>query len=364
MLMHQHSHMSFTNTGSAYRPSTLRQTQVVVIPSNQALTESFHTFHDLMEAVNAARRHARDYVTGSHLERMDGDDDDNDNDDGYQQPWSVSVNCAHLHPQFGQKTAAEELAELQAEDEAGEVDLHYQDYQQQRLAARRSPYPTIVVEVRASPPPNFGAAAKPPTSNNNNNNDDKVTAEDISKLEALFGQSAHMSHPTAHRSAREEEEDFYARIGQSITELSAVTPLQLAQTFMAQQDPTVPADAAFTTSDATEVDEAYEFVFTNFAMMAEQAAAAADNGEPRYYVVLPHFCAASATSLEKFATQCMKLTTVLPELRDRLELNTYHPEHLAPTHRAPVPVLSLQWRNDIRHCRPNEKKKKNNNDQS
>jgi hypothetical protein len=342
LCLHTYTHI---RTGTTYRPNTLRQTQVIVIPANKALSESFDEFNQLIETVNAARRHGRDYVTGSHLERMDGDDID----DGTEIPWSVSVNCAHLHPNFGEKTPEQELEEMKAEEEAGEVDLNYKEYQKQKQAARRSPYPTIVVEVRAHPPPNFGAspspmrqaqANKPTGGGEEESSSSTVTAEDIQKLEALFGQSAHMNHPTKHLTAKDEEEDFYARIGNSIEELSSVTPMQLAQDFIAMNDPHVPPDSSFTTSDAQEVDEAYEFVFTNFAMMAEQG-----YRNPRYYVVLPHFCAASATSLEKFTDQLLRLCMASSELRGRLDIDTYHPEHLSPTRRAPVPVLSLQWKN-------------------
>lgn len=322
----------YIHTGSSYRPSTLRQTQVVVIPSNPTLMESFSEYDQLIEAINGARRHARDYITGAHLGRMDGDDDEDDD-------WSVSVNCAHLHPNFGQRTPEQELQDLKDEEEAGEVDLNYQEFKKKRIQARRSPYPTIVVEVRASPPPDFGAsrAAAAPSSTEPK---EEVTSDDIQRLEALFGQSAHMNHPTKHLSQKEEEEDFYARIGNSIQELSAVSPMQMAQDYIARHDPHIPPEASFTTSDAQEVDEAYEFVFTNFAMMAE----AASRTPPRYYVVLPHFCDASATSLEKFTSKVQEICSTLSELRGKVEIETFHPEHIMPTRRAPVPVLSFQWK--------------------
>lgn len=316
---------------------------MVVLPSNQALCDSFPDFHKLVETVNAVRRTARDFVTGSHLERMDGDDEDDE-----ESPWSVSVNCAHLHPNYGRKTPEQELEELKAEEEAGEVDLNYQKFKAQRMMARRSPYPTVVLEVCARPPPDFGATPPPEAAAAGSAaNEDQVTAADISKLEALFGQSAHMQHPTKHTTAADEEEDFYARIGDTIQELSPVTPLQLAQDYIATHDPHVPSTAAFTTTDATEPDEAFEFVLTNLSMMAEQAADDGGNDDassPRFYVVLPHFCDASATSLEKFGSCLAALCEASAELRDHVEFTTYHPEHILPTRRAPVPVVSMQWK--------------------
>ena len=61
----------FDLPGSSYRPHTLRQTQVMVIPGNKHLSEQFNVFDDFINAVNAARRNARDYVTDSSLEKLD-----------------------------------------------------------------------------------------------------------------------------------------------------------------------------------------------------------------------------------------------------------------------------------------------------
>ncbi len=120
----------------------MRQTQVIVVPSNQVFTNSFATFDTLIESINQARRNARDYVTDVSLEKLDENYGDGERD------WSVSVNCAHLHPKFGEPTPEEELEEMKNEDLDGEVDLNLKAYKEKRLLARRSPYPTIVIEVR------------------------------------------------------------------------------------------------------------------------------------------------------------------------------------------------------------------------
>lgn len=49
----------------------MRQTQVMVIPGNKDLCEDFHVFDGFINAVNAARRNARDYVTDSSLDKLD-----------------------------------------------------------------------------------------------------------------------------------------------------------------------------------------------------------------------------------------------------------------------------------------------------
>jgi hypothetical protein len=58
-------------TGKVFSPRTLRQTQVIVIPSNDEYQSSFHKFDALVESINQARRNARDYVTEVLLEKLD-----------------------------------------------------------------------------------------------------------------------------------------------------------------------------------------------------------------------------------------------------------------------------------------------------
>ena len=115
---------------------------------------------------------------------------------------SVSINCAHLHPQYGIQSPEEQLAELKHEEEEGEVDVNMQEYKKQRDEARRSPYPSVIVEVQSTPPPDFGtrrdeaammmeaAAADMMGAKMSDNSDGDVTSDDVKKLEALFGLSA------------------------------------------------------------------------------------------------------------------------------------------------------------------------------
>jgi len=108
-----------------------------VIPTNKALESSFPLFDKLVEAINQARRNARDYVTDVSLEKLD--DRLEAGEEGLCD-WSVSVNCAHLHPSFGEKTPEEAMQELKDEEEAGEVDLNYEEYKKKRILARQSPF--------------------------------------------------------------------------------------------------------------------------------------------------------------------------------------------------------------------------------
>ena len=75
---------------------------------------------------------------------------------------SVGINIASLHPNYGKKTPEETLADMKKDEEDGEVDLNLKEYIEKRARARQSPYPTIVLEVKAMPPVDFSNA--PPSS--------------------------------------------------------------------------------------------------------------------------------------------------------------------------------------------------------
>jgi hypothetical protein len=297
--------------------------------------DSFPVFDGLIESINRARRNARDYVTDVALERLNAADDHLTDSE-----WSVSVNCAHLHPDFGKKTAQETLQEMQEQEETGEVDLVYEEYKEKKLLARQSPFPTIVIEVRAVPPPDFGDA--PPQTSAVSAEaapDAKVSSDDVQRLEALFGKSAHLDHPTNENESKSGDDDFYDAIGYRIGELSAVTPLQMAQQWALDNDPQVSEMSAFTESRTAQVDEAYEFIFTNIAMLCE-----AKGVVERQYLVMPHFLSSAATSFEKFSKEVEAMIGHMPDLKDKVAIATFHPEHVEATKRSPVPLFVLQWK--------------------
>jgi hypothetical protein len=316
----------------------------VVIPGNTALMNNFTVFDRWMETINQARRNARDYVTDLALEKLDNDD----SDERAERDWSVSVNCAHLHPKFGELTPQQQLEKMKEEDAEGEVDVNYEEYRERKMLARRSPYPTLVLEVRAVPPPDFGQSPPPslrnPTANGRRGSeggeDSSITSADIQRLEALFGKSPAFNHPAADRTARQQEDDFYNQIGKSIQEVSSVTPLRLAQEWLAQNDPHIASAAVFTESDTQHVDAAYEFIYTNLAMMK-------DSGTPRQYLVMPRFLSSSATSFEKMSHEVSKLVSMLPDLAGKVKVHTFHPEHVDSTKRSPVPVYVLEWNENM-----------------
>jgi hypothetical protein len=270
----------------------------------------------------------------------------------------VSINCAHLHPKFGEMTPEEELTELQNEEQDGEVDLNLKEYKERRLLARRSPYPSIVVEVRSMPPPDFSSAeprfpSGPQTPENIEDDDDDdddivdsdqdITSDFVQQLEALFSKSAHMKDEQSNK----KRDDFFDTIGNHIEEVSAVTPMMLAQTWIDQNDPLFEArKCAFTATDTKHVDEAYEFVFTNMAMQTSLflLESPVDSGaQKRQYLVMGNFMSSSATSLEKFTLEVNNIVNTMSQLEGKMTVSCLHPEHVDATKRSPVPIFVLQW---------------------
>lgn len=66
-----HSPLITPASGEVFSPRTLRQTQVIVVPSNEEYMQSFEKFDTLIESINQARRNARDYVTDLSFEKLD-----------------------------------------------------------------------------------------------------------------------------------------------------------------------------------------------------------------------------------------------------------------------------------------------------
>ncbi|KAL7466211.1 hypothetical protein ACHAXS_006501 [Conticribra weissflogii] len=322
----------------SYTPTTMRQTNVVVIPNCEELSSSFRVFDELVQAINQARRRARDFV----IKKDDSRDSSND--------WVVSINCAHLHPQYGVQTPEERLAAMKHEDEEGEVDINLQEYKQRRDEARRSPYPSIIVEVQSTPPPDFGsrssARPKPPSpatrppffaEASDGEKDPTVTSDDVKRLEALFGMSA---------ATKSSDDMFYDALGEAFgdKQISTTTPLEMAQNWVLENDPAFDVNTStFTNSDTRHVDAAYEFVFNNFAMLRSQKDALPKRGQ-KSYIVLPNFLPTSATSFDRFAGQVSNIIRSIPGLTQKVTVSTFHPEHIEKRTRSPVPIFVATWK--------------------
>lgn len=322
--------------GDTSQPITMRQTNVVVIPNCSDIAK-YQTFDKLTQAINQARRSSRDFV----LKKKEEDD---------SKDWCVSINCAHLHPQFGMPTPAEVLAALKHEEEEGEIDVNLQEYKKRRDEARRSPYPSIIVEVQSTPPPDFGArrdeaameAAAKEMEEKEGSND--VTSEDVKKLEALFGMSAAKKTGSVN-------DPFYDALGEAFgnRQIISQTPLSMAQNWVTENDPAFNKDtSAFTNSNTRHVDAAYEYVFHNLAMLTAAMGDTDNEKRPKRgqksYVVLPNFVPTSATSFDRFAGQVSNIIRVMPNLVDKVMVSTFHPEHVVASTRAPVPIVVITWK--------------------
>ena len=249
---------------------------------------------------------------------------------------SVSINCAHLHPDFGTLTKEEELRQLKDEEEV--VDVNLEAYKKQRVLARRSPYPTVCVEVRATPPIDFSQATPPPSmvraKTDEGASQDKVTLGDVQRLEALFGKAAVTKKESS------DDDAFWDALGKAkgIQELTLISPFRKAQIWVSENHEAFRAETStFTTTDCKYVDEAYEFVFNNIAMQQRRS-------DVTQYLVYTDFVSSSATSFEKFARAGYDLASIMPSLREKLELSTLHPEHIDASKRSPVPVLVMKWK--------------------
>lgn len=277
------------------------------------------------------------------------------------------MNCAHLHPKYGEKTPEQELKELQAEEEEGEIDVNLEAYKKQRILARRSPYPSVVIEIRSMAPPEYtppppSGPVSPESVNeidtettSSGKDDTKIDADFVNQLEALFSKSSLESGS----SSKGKEGDFYESIGSHIETISSVTPLMIAQNWIDQNDPLFDVtQCSFTVTDSTHVDEAYEFLFTNLGMQTSQflihsngnnasepkPTSSTKSAQKRQYMVLPHFLSRSATSLENFTKTVDRIISTIPSISTKIDLTSFHPEDVNESKRCPVPVIVMQWK--------------------
>lgn len=124
-------------------------------------------------------------------------------------------------------------------------------------------------------------------------------------------------------------------------QIAAQTPLSMAQNWVLNNDPAFnEKSSTFTKSSTHQVDAAYEYVFNNLAMMNAQ--------EPKRgqksYIVLPKFLPTSATSFDRFAGQVSNIIRVMPSMKEKVVISTFHPEHVMTSTRSPVPILVITWK--------------------
>lgn len=319
-----------------YVPNTLRQTLAVVIPWCD-IFESFQRFEAVYQAINEARRAARDYVTDIGY-RMDGD-------------WMVSVSLASLHPNYGVDTNTDNYREKEGQ----EVDLKLDEVNKKRLLARQSPYPTLALELKALPPTENYPASSSPIEGSSRESDPSYmegpSREDLERLEALF----RISSTTKNVCTEEEnnEESFFDLLGNvgGIDEVCVDNSLNSAKDWLIQNDPIRYPDASsFISTDAEHVDAAYEVIFTTIALDEKRNLSNDDtfqsymdpNGHIRSYILMPNFLPLSATSFENFSYEVSNILQKLC-LNKPFSVYIFHPEHVLLEKRCPVPTLVFQW---------------------
>jgi hypothetical protein len=294
--------------------TSMRQTNVVVVPSCSELSE-FKTFDAIVRAINSARRSARDF-------NFKKDESDNKN-------WVVSINCAHLHPQYGELSPDEQLQAMKAEEETGEVDLNLQEYKKRRDEARRSPYPSVIVEVQSTPPPEFTPSRMKYI---REEGEEEITMEDIHRLNALL--DLKLGAP--------KDGGFYDALGEAFgdKQISVETPMSKAQNWVLDNDSSFNQETStFTSCDTRHADKAYEYVFNSIAM---SLADSPKQGQ-KSYIVLPEFLPNSSFSFVRFAGLVSKIIESVPTVKDKLSISTFHPEHIDAAGTSPVPIFVVTW---------------------
>jgi len=356
--------------GPDYVPGTMRQTQVVVIPWCHNF-KSFREFEATCQAINAARRAARDYVTDVSLDKLEMQLSENP----IERDWVVSISLSSLHPEFGTKTLAESIAEIKKEEqEEDEVDPKLKAYKKQRVLSRQSPYPSLVLEVKAMPPPDFDSSSSSPMQESSSDSTSPDTTaqselnemrghskDTLNKLEALFSKAS-----TDHTSTEGRSEDSISEVA-GIEEVSTEDPIAAAQEWVTQNDSSYDYEKSiFTTTDTKHVDAAYETIFTILASQKQSLLSSSSsslkkdtiqqNGNDRVavgsrsYIMMPNFLSSSATSLEKFSSEIdaiLRTVAVEGSNNEQQQLvssvSIFHPEHVAKEKRCPVPMLVTQW---------------------
>ena len=181
--------------------STMRQTQVIIVPFCDYF-QSFKAFAKVLKAIDAARKDARDFVTDPSIRKMES----------MEKEWNVRINGACLHPKYGEKSPKELMEEFEKMEQEN---IEEEVQKMTRLNnARRSPYPTIIVEIQAAPPLSE-EEMKYQAKNNGDNDDDLerqgLLSEIVTKLESIFAKSAALHKKMEEK--KDSEEELFDSIG-------------------------------------------------------------------------------------------------------------------------------------------------------
>ncbi len=287
----------------------------------------------------------------------------------YSYQTSVHINGACLHPKYGEKTPKEMMEEFD------QIDPKNMESEVQRITrlnqARRSPYPTIIIEIQASPPlseEEMRAQEKEKSEN------EDILKEIVMKLESIFAKSAVLHKKME---GNNNEDQLFDSIGNvsppisifafdltkvffsnklfnfqkvaGIEEILVSNPIISAKEWIMENDPLYnPRISTFTSADASHSDSAFEFIFSMLSLhkykpYVEETRTKSYDVCSRSYLIMPKFVSCSATSLEKFMQDVKNIIGAIDGLQDHVSLSLMHPEHVREEKRSPVPVIVLQW---------------------
>jgi len=228
------------------------------------------------------------------------------------------------------------------------------NYLEKRKQARQSPYPTIIIEVRATPPmsfdgsdPAFDDSTKSKQANEESITKKSITKNDLLKLETLMGMPAASNYLTSFIEGE-------GSIGSEDIGDVFETPLSLAKSWISQRDRLFsPSTSVIDECGARHVDEAYEQIFSIIAkqkMESPQIVSSTQTEkqdgrvlDKRSYIVMPNFVSSSATSFSKFSNELNGMLACVPALSSSISCETMHPEEIENDRRSSVPILILQW---------------------
>lgn len=325
----------------SYQRTIFRETQVIIVPFCEYF-ESFQKFEGVLQAINLARKDAKDFVTDISIEKMETCDGE----------WNFNINGASLHPHYGEKTPKEIIEELERLEADGEIDINQMEEIKRRNNARRSPYPTLIVELQATPPIPVDASYDPIPSLTDDEDDltkKGVLKDIVVKLETIFAKSAVLHKKTEIKKSGGEE-SFYDAIGTvaGVEEVLVSSPILATQQWVIEKDPFYnPYVSTFASANVDHADAAFEFVFTNLAMHKYKPSRGSERKEykvtSRSYLIMPNFVSSSATSLEKFMSDVRSIVDTIDGLNERISFSLMHPEHIRDEKRSPAPVLVAQW---------------------
>ena len=205
--------------------------------------DSFQAFEGVLQAINAARKDAKDFVTDVSIEKMETCSSQwkyvyiyfasyGMNFDLCEiffeilpiayilmlvcvalSSYSFNINGASLHPRYGEKTPKEIIEELEKFEAEGEIDLNLVEQTKRKNQARRSPYPTLIIELQATPPIPVDATYDPIPSLTDEEDDltkRGVLKDVVGKLESIFAKSAVLHKKTEIKKSGEDA--FYDAI--------------------------------------------------------------------------------------------------------------------------------------------------------